>query len=91
MTLATLNNVTNQRDIRNGTIAGTLTTNTIYNLNSNFSNSTTTTFRSAGGSGIDLTGGTVMATRSLSANTTNGQDRRRYRKKAHAAEPVRVS
>ncbi|MCP1310590.1 hypothetical protein [Paenibacillus tyrfis] len=71
VTLATLNNVTNQRDIRNGTIAGTLTTNTIYNLNSNFSNSTTTTFRSAGGSGIDLTGGTVMATRSFSANTTN--------------------
>ncbi|WP_163858937.1 hypothetical protein [Paenibacillus elgii] len=71
VTLATLKDVTNQRDIRNGTIAGTLTANTIYNLNNNFGNTSVATFQSAGGSGIDLTGGTLLATRAFPANTTS--------------------
>ncbi|KZE75072.1 hypothetical protein AV654_27365 [Paenibacillus elgii] len=71
VTLATLKDVTNQRDIRNGTIAGTLTANTIYNLNNNFGNTSVAAFQSAGGSGIDLTGGTLLATRAFPANTTS--------------------
>ncbi|WP_281941274.1 hypothetical protein [Paenibacillus tyrfis] len=71
VTLATLKDVTNQRDIRDGTVAGALTTNTIYNLNGNFSTTSVATFRSAGGLGIDLTGGTLMATRAFPANTTS--------------------
>lgn len=47
--------------IRNATLTGTLTTQPVYNVNDNFSASTTTTFKSASATvGLSLSGGNTL-------------------------------